>query len=134
MPEPMSAALCHARRLPAAASRRQRGVSLFGLLFWGVVLAFTGVVVAKVAPTVLEYYTIQRVVNRIADSNPGTVPAARAEFSRAQQIEYSMVSITPADLVISKDNDKVKISFAYEKQVELAGPVYLLIKYEGSSR
>lgn len=114
--------------------RGQAGLSLLGLLFWAVLLAFTGVVAARVFPTVLEFYTIQSAVNRIAASNPATVPAVRADFERAQQIEYSIVSISSKDLVISKDNDKLQISFAYEKQIELGGPVYLLIKYEGRSR
>ncbi|MCV2369903.1 DUF4845 domain-containing protein [Roseateles oligotrophus] len=114
--------------------RGQSGVSLLGLLFWGVLLAFTGVVAARVFPTVLEFYTIQTAVNRIAASNPPTVPAVRADFDKTQQIEYSIVSISSKDLVISKDNEKLKIAFAYEKQIELGGPVYLLIKYEGHSR
>ena len=112
---------------------KQGGISLVGLLFWGVVLAFGGVVAAKVFPTVLEYYTIKRVINRIVVSNPATVPAVRAEFDRAKQIEYSINSISSGDLVITKDNDKLQISFAYDKQIDLAGPVYLLIKYEGQS-
>jgi hypothetical protein len=112
----------------------QRGISLIGLLFWGVALAFIGVVGARVFPTVLEYYTIQKAINRIAQSNPPTVPAARADFDKIRQVEYSIQSIGPQDLEISKENDKVKISFAYEKQVDLAGPVYLLIKYSGESQ
>lgn len=113
--------------------RKQLGVSLFGLLFWGVLLAFSAVVLAKVFPTVLEYYTIKRVIDRIAVTNPPTVPAVRADFERAKQIEYSITSIGAQDLAVSKDNDKLVISFAYEKQIELAGPVFLLIKYEGRS-
>lgn len=112
----------------------QRGVSLFGLLFWAVVIAFGGLVAVRVFPTVLEFYTVQRVVNRIAAENPATVPVVRSEFDRAQQIEYSIVSITSQDLQVSKENDKVQISFAYDKQIPVAGPVYLLIKYEGKSR
>ena len=112
---------------------RQRGISLVGLLFWGVVFAFTGVVAAKVFPTVLEYYTIKRVINRITVSNPGTVPAVRAEFDRSRQVEYSIVSISGADLVVTKENEKLKIGFAYDKTIDLAGPVFLLIKYEGTS-
>lgn len=113
---------------------KQRGVSLFGLLFWGVLLAFVGVLGARVFPTVLEYYTIKRVINHIAATNPPTVPAVRADFEKAKSVEYSITSITGQDLVISKDNDKLVISFAYEKQVEMGGPVFLLLKYEGSSR
>jgi hypothetical protein len=122
------------RRQSSVHPRRQRGVSLFGLLFWAVLLASTGVVLARVFPTVLEYYTIKRVVEKIIVSNPSTVPAVRAEFERARQVEYSIVSISAEDLVVSKENDRLKIAFAYDKQIELAGPVFLLIKYEGSSR
>ena len=113
---------------------QQRGLSLIGLLFWGVVLAFGAVVTARVFPTVLEFYTIQKIVDRIAISNPSTVPAVRAEFERSTQVEYSISSISAQDLVISKDNDKLQISFAYDKQIDLAGPVFLLIKYAGKSR
>lgn len=110
-----------------------RGISLIGLLFWAMFLACGGVVVARVAPTVMEFYTIQGAVNRIAKNNPATVPAAKAEFERIRQIEYSIQSITGNDLEVSKENDKVRISFAYERQVELFGPVSLLIKYQGHS-
>lgn len=112
---------------------QQRGVSLIGLLFWGVILAFSAVVVARVFPTVLEFYTIQKAVDRIAIANPATVPAVRAEFERAVQVEFSIVSISAQDLVVTKDNDKLQIAFAYDKQIVLAGPVFLLIKYEGKS-
>jgi hypothetical protein len=111
----------------------QGGISLVGLLFWGVLIAFGGVVAAKTFPTVLEYYTIKRVINRIVLSNPGTVPAVRAEFDRAKEVEYSIASISSGDLVITKENEKLKISFAYDKEIPVAGPVYLLIKYEGQS-
>ena len=71
------------RRLSSPiSSRSQRGVTLFGLLFWGMVLAVTAVVGMKVFPTVLEYYTVQRVVDRIAAGNPATVPQVRQEFHK----------------------------------------------------
>jgi hypothetical protein len=116
------------------AARRQRGISLFGLLFWGVILAFLAVVGMRVAPTVMEYFTILKTVEKIASSGPSSVAEARAAFGRTQEVEYSIVSITPNDLVITKKEDKVKISFAYDKEVSLGGPVYLLIKYKGETR
>ena len=124
------------RRLtPSAPSRSQRGVTLFGLLFWGIVIAVTATVGMKVFPTVLEYYTVQRVVDRIAAGNPSTVPQVRQEFDHATQVEYSIQSLKSSDLVVTKDaNDKVVIEFAWDKEIDLFGPVYLLIKYHGKSR
>ncbi|KQY82843.1 MULTISPECIES: DUF4845 domain-containing protein [Roseateles] len=123
------------RSTPSSSSRPQRGLSLIGLLFWGGIIAVLAVVAMKVFPTVLEYYTVKKVVDRIAAGNPATVPQVRQEFERATQVEYSIQSIKSSDLSISKDgNDKVVIEFAYDKEIDLAGPVYLLIKYRGKSR
>jgi Tfp pilus assembly major pilin PilA len=123
------------RSSPSSSVRQQRGLSLIGLLFWGGVIAVLAVVAMKVFPTVLEYYTVQKVVDRIAAGNPSTVPQVRQEFERATQVEYSIQSIKSGDLAVSKDgNDKVVIEFAYDKEIDLAGPVYLLIKYRGKSR
>jgi len=110
----------------------QRGVTLFGLLFWGVFLAFTAVVGAKVFPTLLEFWDTKKAINKIAKENPPTVTAARSSFERIKAVEYS-IKLSGNDLEITKDNDKVRISFAYERTIELGGPVYLLIKYEGQS-
>jgi len=122
-------------RSPLSLPRRQRGLTLIGLLFWGAVIAVTAVVGMKVFPTVLEYYTVQRVVDRIAAANPATVPQVRQEFDRATQVEYSIQSIKASDLTVSKDNnDKVVIEFAWDREIDLFGPVYLTIKYRGRSR
>jgi len=112
---------------------QQRGLSLIGLLFWAILIAFVGLVTIKVLPTLNEYYTILSAINKIAKTNPPTVASARADFERQRQIEYSISSISGQDLVVSKEGDRVVISFAYEKQIGLMGPVYLLIKYEGRS-
>ncbi|MFG6468739.1 DUF4845 domain-containing protein [Roseateles sp. BYS87W] len=123
------------RRCSPSLPRRQRGLTLIGLLFWGAVIATSAVVLMKVFPTVLEYYTVQRVVDRIASGNPATVPQVRQEFDRATQVEYSIQSIKGGDLTVTKDNnDKVVIEFAWDKEIDLFGPVYLTIKYRGKSR
>ena len=59
---------------------------------------------------------------------------ARAAFDKQKELEYSITSIAGKDLIITKENDKVVVAFAYDKLVPLYGPVYILIKYEGRSR
>ncbi len=115
-------------------SRRQRGVTLFGLMFWAILIGITALVVMRVLPTVNEYYTIQRAVDKIAKEGGGTVPEIRAAFEKQKQIEYSITSISGKDLQITKENEQVVVSFAYDKEIELMPPVYLLIKYEGRSK
>ena len=113
---------------------QQRGVTLLGLVFWAVVVAFTALVVMKVLPTVNEFYTIQRAVNKVAKEGGTTVPEIRNAFERQKQIEYSISSISASDLEITKVNDKIVLRFAYNKEIELFDPVFLLIKYHGESK
>ncbi|MDE2095079.1 MAG: DUF4845 domain-containing protein [Burkholderiales bacterium] len=113
---------------------RQRGVTLFGLLFWAIVVGFVALVTMRVLPTMNEYFTIQKAVNQIARDGLTTVPEIRQAFDKQKEIEYSIQSIGGKDLDITKENDKVVIRFAYDKEIELMKPVYLLIKYEGRSK
>jgi hypothetical protein len=77
---------------------------------------------------------IQKAVNSIAANPAPTVAGIRNAFDRQKEIEYSIESITGKDLEITKENDKVVIRFAYDKEIELIKPVYLLVKYEGQSK
>ncbi len=114
--------------------RSQRGISLLGLLFWAVLIGFVAVVGLKTFPSVNEYLTIQRSVNQIAKTGAGSVPEIRIAFDKQKEIEYSITSISGKDLEITKENDKVVISFSYDKEVPLYGPVSLLIHYQGRSK
>ena len=118
------------------ASRRkdQRGITLFGLMFWAIVVGFLALLTMRVLPTLNEYFTIQKAVRKIAIEGGGTVPEIRNAFEKQKEIEYSIQSISGKDLVVTKENDKVVVSFAYDKEIELMKPVYLLIKYEGRSK
>jgi Domain of unknown function (DUF4845) len=118
----------------SARRRAQQGVTMIGLLLWALVIGFGGYVVIRAVPTVLEYRAIQTTVDRIAASPATTVPSIRAAFDKQVGIEYSIESIAGKDLDITKENDRVVIRFAYQKEVELIAPVFLLIKYEGRSK
>jgi hypothetical protein len=107
---------------------------MFGLLFWGIIVAFFGYLLVRALPTVNEYATIQRTVDKIAQEQPATVAEVRRAFDRQKDIEYSISSISGKDLLVTKENDKVVIGYAYEKEIPVMGPVFILIKYEGRSR
>jgi hypothetical protein len=111
---------------------RQRGITFIGILFVGVVLALVGVVAAQVAPTYMEFQSIQTAVQRAADSGT-TVGEIRASFDKSKAVDY-FEAISGRDLEISKVNDKIVVEFAYDKEIHLAGPAYLVLKYKGRSK
>ena len=113
---------------------RQHGITLLGLLFWAIIAGFIALLAMRVLPTMSEYFTIQKAVNKVALDGGSTVPEIRAAFEKQKDIEYSIQSITSKDLDITKENDRIVIRFAYDKEIELMAPVFVLIKYEGRSR
>ena len=119
-------------RLPGPTPRR--GLTLIGLLSWAIIVGFVGYLLVRVVPTVTEFYTIQGVVDRIAASPANTVAEIRGSFDKQRQIDATITSLLGKELDITKENDRVVISFAYEKEIELFGPVFLLIKYAGRSK
>ena len=120
--------------VPQMLARTQRGITLLGLLFWAILIGIVALVALRVLPTVNEYFTIKRAVDKVAVEGGNTVPEIRTAFDRQKDIEYSINSITGKDLNISKENDRIVVRYAYEKEIELIAPVFLLIKYEGRSK
>lgn len=112
----------------------QSGITLVGLLFWAVLISAFALVLMKVFPAVTEYRTIQGMVNKAARDGGSTVADIRTAFDRSLQIEYGVTSITAKDLEITKEDDKVVVKFAYDREIELIPPVYLLLKFEGHSK
>ena len=114
-----------------ASQFRQRGISFIGLLFVAIVVACVGVVAAQVIPTLIEYQAIDKAANKAKEGT--TVPEVRAIFDRAQAID-DFKSISGKDLEVQKVGDKVVVSYAYDKEIHLFGPAWLLLKYKGQSR
>ena len=112
----------------------QRGLTLFGLLFWALAAGFVGYLLVRVLPTVNEYVTIQRAIDKIAADQPATVAEARASFDRQKDVEFSISAVSGKDLEVTKENDRVVLAFAYDKEIPVMGPVYILIKYQGRSK
>ena len=112
----------------------QRGLTMIGLLLWAIVVAFVALIIVRVLPTINEYSTILRAVQKIAKDQPASVAQVRDAFEKQKEIEYSIASIGGKDLQVTKENDKLVVRFAYDKEVELFEPVFLLIKYRGEGR
>ncbi|MBA3623550.1 MAG: DUF4845 domain-containing protein, partial [Methylibium sp.] len=43
-------------------------------MFWAILIACLGLIALKVLPTLNEYFTIQRAVNKLVQSGASTVP------------------------------------------------------------
>ncbi len=110
---------------------RQRGISFLGLIFVGGVLAISGVIAAQVFPTFVEFQAVTKAAQKA--SGGSTVIEVRTIFDRSAEID-DITSIRSKDLEVTKEDDRIVVRFAYEREIHLAGPAYLTLKYTGRSK
>jgi len=111
--------------------KQQRGLTFLGLLVVGVLLALGGVVFAQVVPTYIEYLAVQKAVDKASAGE--TVAEVRSIFDKAATID-NITTITGKNLEVGKEGNKVVVSYAYERDIHLAGPAYLVMRYKGRSK
>lgn len=109
----------------------QRGLSFLGLLFIGGLVAVVAVVALQVAPTVMEFKAVEEAANKASAGK--SVAEVRAIFDKTAQVN-DIRSISGKDLDITKQGDRVVVGFEYEREIHLAGPAYLTLKYSGTSQ
>ncbi len=111
---------------------KQRGLSFIGLVFVASILAMAGVVFAQIIPTFIEYQSILKAANKSArDGN--SVPEVRNIFDRQAAVD-DFKSVTGKDIDVTKEGDKIVVSFAYERDIPLVGPAFLVMRYNGRSK
>lgn len=107
---------------------RQRGITFVGLLFIGGILAVCGVIAAQVIPTAIEWQAVHKAAGKAREGS--TAAEVRNIFDKAAAID-DIKSISGKDLEVTKEGDRVVIHYAYQREIHLAGPAWLTLKYEG---
>ncbi|CAN7235128.1 DUF4845 domain-containing protein [Pseudoduganella sp. LjRoot289] len=111
--------------------QKQRGISLIGLMFAIAVLAAIGLLAMQIIPTYSEYRAISAAIVK-AKAAGGTPQEIQSSFSKSAEVGY-ISSITARDLVITREDGALEVSFAYDKKIPLVGPASLLLEYAGST-
>lgn len=111
--------------------KQQRGLTFLGLLVVGILLALAGVVFAQVVPTYIEYLAVQKAVDKASAGE--TVAEVRSIFDKAAAID-NITTISGKNLEVGKEGNQVVVSFAYERDIHLTGPAYLVMRYTGRSK
>jgi competence protein ComGC len=114
------------------AVRQQRGLSLIGLLFVGLIVVFLLLIGFKVVPAVTEYIAIEKAIRKV-NKEGTTVAQIRREFEN-YVITDDIKSISGKDLDITKENDRVVVSYAYSYSIPIMDNVRLVIDFSGSTR
>lgn len=109
---------------------RQRGLSFFGLVFIGVIAVAVFAIGGQSVPIFLEYTSAKKAIEKAKVES--SVAGVRAAFDRAAAID-DISSIKGSDLEVTKRGDKVVVSFKYAREIPLAGPAYLVYRFQAQT-
>jgi hypothetical protein len=115
--------------------KKQRGVSLSGLLIVSVILIFVLLLGFKLFKPYAEFFAIQKIFRTLStkpEVKTGTRREAMAAWSGYAQIE-GISSISGDDVEITKEGNGVIVSAAYQAKVPLFKNFTLLIDFNPSS-
>ncbi len=110
---------------------RQRGLSFVGVIFIGLIAVAAFAIGGQSVPIFLEYQAISKAAGKAAREG-STVADIRAVYERAAAID-NISSVQAKDLEITKRGDKTVVSFKYSREIALAGPAYLVYRFEGQT-
>jgi Tfp pilus assembly protein FimT len=116
--------------------KRQRGVSLSGLMMGIALLIPVALLGMKVTPSVIEYYKILKAVKSVGNDSSlqgAGVAAVRKAFEKHAEID-NFKTITAQDIEVTKDGGQLVVFFAYQDKIPLFANVSLVMDYEGSSQ
>ena len=109
--------------------KRQHGLGTMGNIFVLLLLAMGVLLVFKMVPPYMEYFTIQRIFRSLA-VNPGLQDGKEVKraFERSADID-NVTAINKEDIEISN----VAVSANYRVKVPLFGNINLLLEFNPSS-
>jgi len=102
--------------------KKQRGVSLTGLIFGGGLLVVVGIVGMKILPAYIEYFTVKKIFASMEQAGDikGSVRDIRSSFDKRNAIE-DVKSVRSEDLEISKEGGETVITASWSSKITLVG-------------
>jgi Tfp pilus assembly protein PilE len=100
--------------------RQERGVSLMGLIVTLAVLAFLGVMAAKLLPSYIEYFKVKKVLSAMEQGGDfnGSARDIRNSYDRRNAIE-DIKSVQGSDLEVSKAAGETSVTATWSVKVPM---------------
>jgi Domain of unknown function (DUF4845) len=102
--------------------RKQRGVSLSGLIVVGGLLIVVGVVGMKLLPAYIEYFKMKKIFAAMEQAGDikGSVRDIRSSFDKRNAIE-DVGSVKSEDIEISKEGGETVLTVSWSTKVPIVG-------------
>src|SRR5215470_5373628 len=110
---------------------RQHGLTILGFIMVAAVVIIFVVVGARMVPAYIEYYSVQKALEKsLADvRDPTAANDLRRSFDRYLATDY-IQSVRASDVEVTKDQNVVTASVAWTRILPLVANVSLYLEFE----
>ena len=113
--------------------RGERGLSMIGFLFVATVIAVEAIVGFRMVPSYVEYFTVQKAVEKSLRDAPDPTPAVvKKSFEKYIAADY-IDSVRATDLNVTREGNAIVAQVAWQKQLHMVGNVSLLLDFDASA-
>lgn len=115
--------------------RKQRGATLFGMTIIAMAVVFGALLVLKVVPPYLDYWTVKKVLS-VMSADPALKTMSEREvresFDKRAGID-NITSVKGSDLEISRSEGEVVVEVSYPVKVHLFGNLSVCMDFSAST-
>ncbi len=113
---------------------RQRGLSMIGFLFVAAVVVVVVMVGFRVMPAYIEYYSIQKALEKalVETRDLNSAAEIRNSFQRVADAGY-IESVSSKDIEITKSKNEVTASVSWSRKLPMVANASILLEFEASA-
>jgi Tfp pilus assembly protein PilE len=114
---------------------KQQGATLFGMMIIAMVVVFAAILVMKILPPYMDFWTVQKVLSAMAhdpEVKSMSEREVRMSFDRRASID-NIKSVSGSDLDISKQGGEVVVEVSYPVKVKLFGNLSACMDFSAST-
>ncbi len=112
-------------------TRRQRGITMFGFLFVAAVVMVVVMLGFRIAPAVIEYYSVKAALNEALQEvkDPTGVADVQKAFQRRIDAGY-IESVSGKDVEFTKERNTVTASVSWTRTLHLVANASLVLDFD----
>lgn len=113
--------------------QRQKGMTFLGYVIVLGVIGFFALMAMKLAPLYLEYQSVVKIMNNVADStSSAATPKAIRDTIQKRLDVNNIEQVKAKDFKISRGNGTLQVSIAYEARTSFIGNLWFLLVFDHS--
>lgn len=113
--------------------KNQKGMTFLGYVIVLSVIGFFAIMAMKLAPLYLEYQSVVKIMNNVAEESTAATPPATLRDTIQKRLDVNDINrIKARDFKIERDKGTTRLSISYEARTQFLGNLWFLLTFEHS--